>query len=175
MHAKAAIVAGVAVAVLGGGGLALAQGEKGAAPSGGTTQAADVRPAATISRAEAERIALAKAGGGLVRETELESEEGALVWKIRVIARGVEHDIYIDTRSGTVVRHQVGNDRRDGTPQADDDLGRDGVRHDAGDDHGGLRRHDAGDDHGGLRGDDRRGGDDGGRRGGDDGGHHGEG
>jgi uncharacterized membrane protein YkoI len=171
MNAKAAIVAGITAAVLGGGGFALAQADDGATP-GGTTQAADARAAATISRAEAERIALATAGGGLVREIELESEEGALVWKVEVIARGVEHDVYVDTRSGNVVRHRVrGNDRGE-SARDDDDL-----RHDVGDDHGGLRHDDIrgdddfrgedlfGDDHG-----DRHG-DDGGRHGDDDGGH----
>jgi uncharacterized membrane protein YkoI len=181
MHAKAAIVAGIAVAVLGGGGLALAQGDGGTAAAGGTTQAADVRAAATVSRSEAERIALTTAGGGRVREIELESEEGALVWKVEVIARGVRHDVYIDARSGKVVRHQVKHDR----VRRDDD----GPRHDAGDDHGGLS-HDAADDHGSLSQDDGRNGaddppgddhgggggdDDGGNHGGDDGGGRGEG
>jgi uncharacterized membrane protein YkoI len=163
MHAKAVIVAGITAAVLGGGGLALAQADDGA--TAGTTQAADARATASISRAEAERIALATAGGGLVREAELESDEGTLVWKVEVIARGVEHDVYVDTRTGNVVRHRVGDDRGE---EARDDL-----RHDAGDDHGGLRRDDTrrhddllGDDD--LRGD-RHGDDDGGHRHGGDG------
>jgi uncharacterized membrane protein YkoI len=180
MQAKAAIVAGITAAVIGGGGLALAHADDGATPTGGTTQAADTRAAATISRAEAQRIALATAGGGLVREIELESEEGALVWKVEVIARGVEHDVYVDTRSGNVVRHRVRGDGR-GEDARDDDL-----RHDVGDGHGGLRRDDirrhddlrGDDDHGDRHGDDgdHHGDDDGGHRhGGDDNGGHGEG
>jgi hypothetical protein len=145
MHAKAAIVAGIAVAVLGGG-LALAQGD-----AGSTTRAADVRSATTISRSQAEQTALSAVGGGWVRESELETEEGALVWKVRVIARGVEHDLYVDARTGDVVRHRA---RRDDAVRHDDDADDIGPRHDVGDDHGGLHHddghhHGGGDDHGG--------------------------
>lgn len=167
MQAKAAIVAGITAAVLGGGGLALAYADDGATPAGGTTQAGGTRAAATVSRARAERIALATAGGGRVRETGLESEEGTLVWKVGVIAGSVEHDVYVDTRSGHVVRHRVGGAREDAA-----------VRHDVGDDHGGLRQDGVrrdddppGDDHGGRRGDD----DGGHRHDGDDNGGHREG
>jgi uncharacterized membrane protein YkoI len=162
MNAKAAIVAGITVAVLGGGGLALAQGDRGAA------QASDVRGAATISRSEAERIALGAVGGGRVRETELETEEGVLVWEVEVIARGIEHDLYIDSRTGDVVRHRTDGDDRDEGFRHDDD----GPRHDAGDDHGGLRHDDLADDdrHGDDHGDH-----DGGHHGGDDDDHGGPG
>lgn len=192
MRAKAAIVAGVTAAVLGGGGLALAQADDGTPATGGTTQATDVRAATTISRAKAEQIALAAAGGGSVRESEMEFEEGALVWKIQVIAQNIRHDVYVDAHSGDVVRHRLssadgGNKARHKDTRDDDDARHDtardddGPNHDVGDDHGGLRRdddgpdHDAGDDHGGRGGDDHGDNDHGGRHGGDDDGHRGRG
>jgi hypothetical protein len=174
MRKRAAITSGVAAVVLSGG-LALALNGGGTASASRTTATASAaRPAAapsvtTISRAEAERIALTAVPGEQVRSAELESEHGVMVWSVRVVDGGVTHDLRIDARTGKVVRDRTGQGRtqarhdrvreaehRHGAAEPGDDRGRGREteqRHGAddapGDDHGrGL----GGSDDGGHRG-----------------------
>jgi uncharacterized membrane protein YkoI len=81
-----------------------------------------------ISAAEARRIALAEVGGGTVTKTEAEFEHGFSTWKVEVVRGGVEHDIYVDRATGTVIK-----------ADADDRVRDDSATHDADDDKGGDR------------------------------------
>ncbi|MEV4618173.1 PepSY domain-containing protein [Asanoa sp. NPDC049573] len=109
-----------------------------------------------VSAAEAERIALARVGGGSVTKIESEYEHGFSTWKVEVVRSGVEHDVYVDRATGRVIKSdseatddRVGGGRDDGpTHDADDDKG--GDRATGGDDDG--PNDDAGDDKGGERG-----------------------
>jgi hypothetical protein len=156
MRKKAITGAGFTAIVLGGG-LVLALNGGGSA-SAERTAATQTRPSAsaspaatTISRAEAERIALQTVPGGQVRSAELEMEHGATVWSVRVSKDGVTHELQLDARTGKVVRDRSG---QSGAGQSG--AGQDSAGHrepEARHDHG---RHDAGhneknDDHGGDR------------------------
>jgi hypothetical protein len=178
MRKKAAITSGIAAAVLGGG-LALALNGGGSASAAGTP-AAQARPAsatspttspatATISRSEAEQIALTAVSGGQVRVAELEDEHGVPVWSVHVLKSGVTHDVDVDARTGKVVHNRVdqpGKDtrtpfrddraheaeHRHGEPEPGDDRGRETAHRHGGDDAvEGGHRHGGGDD-GGHRG-----------------------
>ncbi|MEV4538865.1 PepSY domain-containing protein [Asanoa sp. NPDC049518] len=111
---------------------------------------------------EARRIALAKVGGGTVNEIESEFEHGFSTWKVEIVRGGVEHDVYVDRATGTIVKLDRDDDRvagdRDDSPthDANDDRvagGRDdSPTHDANDDrgrHGRGSDDDHDDDHGG--------------------------
>jgi len=88
-----------------------------------------------VSAAEARRIALAEVGGGTVTKTEAEFEHGFSTWKVEVVRGGVEHDVYVDRATGTVVK-------ADGDDRARDDRRDDSPTHDANDDKGGDRDRD---------------------------------
>lgn len=175
MRKKAAITSGIAAAVLGGG-LALALNGGGSASAAGTT-AAHARPESatspsaattTISRSQAEQIALKAMPGGQVRSAELEDEHGVPVWSVKVTKGGVTHDLNIDARTGKVVRNRIDQPRtavprhtptreavhHHGEPEPGDDRGREAEHRHGGDDalEGGHRHGGGGeDDHGGDR------------------------
>ncbi|WP_396454060.1 PepSY domain-containing protein, partial [Actinomadura sp.] len=150
---RTTLIAGVAgAAIVLGGGVALANGG-GSTPPGGTGRAAAVAPSASpstpaapkapvtprapgaIDSGEAARIALRVVPGGWIESVELETEHGRTVWDVDVIVNGVEHDIHIDVRTGTVLRHRTDDDRGRGR----DDRGHDDRGHD---DRGHGRGHD---------------------------------
>jgi len=58
-----------------------------------------------LSRAEAERIALTRAPGGVVREGELEKEHGKLVWSLDIAVPGTSDivEVQVDAVTGDVV------------------------------------------------------------------------
>lgn len=60
---------------------------------------------AKISRAEAERIALAKAPGGTVKEGELEKEDGKLIWSFDISKPGTKDitEVQVDAKTGAIV------------------------------------------------------------------------
>ena len=121
MRKTAAITTGVAVTVLGvglafglgGGGSASATKAQDTATSTAAVRASSTPTASPsadgtkISRPEAEQFALRAVPGGRVQSAELEPEHGALVWKVHVTARGVEHDVNIDARTGKVLRDRT--------------------------------------------------------------------
>ncbi|GAA1887268.1 PepSY domain-containing protein [Asanoa iriomotensis] len=80
-----------------------------------------------IGSDEARRIALDRVGGGTVTEIESELEHGFATWKVEIVGGGVEHDIYVDRATGTIIK--ADRDERGG--HGSDDRG--------GDDHGGRR------------------------------------
>jgi uncharacterized membrane protein YkoI len=60
-----------------------------------------------LTRDEATRAALRATGGGSVSHVEAEYEHGRAVWKVRVLVRGVRHDLDLDRKNGKVTRHDV--------------------------------------------------------------------
>ncbi len=60
---------------------------------------------AKIARAEAEKVALAKAPGGAVKSAELEREHGKLVWSFDIATAGTADitEVLVDAVTGDVV------------------------------------------------------------------------
>ena len=60
---------------------------------------------AKLSRAEAERVALTRAAGGTVKESELEKEHGKLVWSFDIATPGTTDitEVQVDAVTGEVV------------------------------------------------------------------------
>jgi uncharacterized membrane protein YkoI len=58
-----------------------------------------------ISKGEAERIALAQAPNGTIKEAELEKERGKLIWSIDITTPGSRDttEVNVDAQSGQVV------------------------------------------------------------------------
>lgn len=72
---------------------------------------AELQARAKVSRAEAERTALAKAPGGTVKEAELEMEHGKLVWSFDIATPGTKNitEILVDAVTGQIagVEHET--------------------------------------------------------------------
>jgi uncharacterized membrane protein YkoI len=66
---------------------------------------AKLQAEAKVSRAEAEKIALAKVPGGSIKEGELEKEKGKLIWSFDIGTPGVADitEVQIDATNGQVV------------------------------------------------------------------------
>ncbi|MCX4782317.1 PepSY domain-containing protein [Streptomyces sp. NBC_01264] len=62
--------------------------------------------AASVDREDAVRTAVAKAGGGFVRELSIEGTEARPLWQIEVSDGSVRHEIDIDAKTGEVTSHQ---------------------------------------------------------------------
>ena len=60
---------------------------------------------ARISKAEAERIALAKVPNGTIKESEIEKEKGRLIWSFDIATPGTQEitEVNVDALSGEVV------------------------------------------------------------------------
>lgn len=60
---------------------------------------------AKISKAEAEKTALAKAPGGTIKEGELEKENGKLIWSFDIATPGTKDitEVQVDATTGAVV------------------------------------------------------------------------
>ena len=60
---------------------------------------------AKISKAEAQKIALAKVPGGTIKESEIEKEKGKLVWSFDVATQGTKDitEVQVDAMTGTVI------------------------------------------------------------------------
>lgn len=60
---------------------------------------------AKISKADAEKTALAKAGGGTVKDAELEKEKGVLIWSIEITKPGTTDitEVNVDATTGKIV------------------------------------------------------------------------
>lgn len=66
---------------------------------------ATLQSQAKISKADAERIALAQAPTGSIKESELEREKGKLIWSIDITVPGSKEitEVNVDARSGQVI------------------------------------------------------------------------
>jgi hypothetical protein len=60
---------------------------------------------AKISRADAEKAALAKVAGGTIKEGEIEKEKGKLIWSFDVATAGTKDitEVHVDAMTGEVV------------------------------------------------------------------------
>jgi uncharacterized membrane protein YkoI len=69
------------------------------------TESAKLQAQAKITRADAEKIALAKAPGGTVKGAELENEDGKLVWSFDIVTPGTKDitEVLVDAQTGAVV------------------------------------------------------------------------
>ena len=66
---------------------------------------AKLQAEAKISRADAEKIALAKAPGGTIKEGEIEKEKGRLIWSFDIATAGTSDitEVNVDALTGEVV------------------------------------------------------------------------
>ncbi|MCY3413736.1 MAG: PepSY domain-containing protein [Candidatus Heimdallarchaeota archaeon] len=67
----------------------------------------DFSSLATITQQEAEQAALAYTTGGSVVSSELENENGYLVWKVVVSFGDVNYDVLVDAGNGSVLACEV--------------------------------------------------------------------
>jgi hypothetical protein len=60
---------------------------------------------AKVTRAEAERTALAKVPGGTIKEGGLEKEKGKLIWSFDIASAGTKNitEVAVDAMTGTIV------------------------------------------------------------------------
>lgn len=60
---------------------------------------------AKISKADAEKTALAKVSGGTVKDAELEKEDGVLIWSIEISTPGSKDitEVNVDATTGKIV------------------------------------------------------------------------
>jgi uncharacterized membrane protein YkoI len=66
---------------------------------------ADLQAQAKVSRAEAEKIALAKLPSGTIKEGEIEREKGKIIWSFDIASPGTADitEVNVDAISGEVV------------------------------------------------------------------------
>lgn len=72
----------------------------------------------TVSKADAERIALAAVQGSTVVETRLDSDNGRTLWNVHLSTPGGTVEVKVDTQTGTVRL-----DDRDGAPSTGPSMG----------------------------------------------------
>ena len=66
---------------------------------------ADLQAQAKVSRAEAEKIALAKVPSGTIKEGEIEKEKGKIIWSFDIATPGTADitEVNVDAISGEIV------------------------------------------------------------------------
>jgi hypothetical protein len=76
-----------------------------ATEKGKEAKEAKLQAQAKITRAEAEKIALAKAPGGTIKEGEIEKEKGKLIWSFDITTPGTKDitEVNVDAMTGEVV------------------------------------------------------------------------
>jgi uncharacterized membrane protein YkoI len=76
-----------------------------ASEKGEREEAAKLEAQAKISRADAEKAALARVPGGTVKEGEIENEKGKLIWSFDVTTPGTKDitEVHVDAITGEVV------------------------------------------------------------------------
>ena len=80
-----------------------------AVSSGVSSGKNDPKHSATITKAQAERIALTKVPGGRIRSAELETAQGHRFWSVYVAKPGSKNakEIRVDTASGQILAVQT--------------------------------------------------------------------
>ena len=78
------------------------------------------KPAAKLTRAQAEKIALERAKGAVVKEAELEKEHGKLVWSFDLNDAGKVREIQVDARTGAIVEDKLETQKEEQAEQAQD-------------------------------------------------------
>jgi uncharacterized membrane protein YkoI len=81
---------------------------------------------AKIAREDAERIALTRVPGGTIKEGELETEHGKLVWSFEIAQRTSPEviEVQVDAMTGEVVAMETDTDDDDTKETAEDDKQR---------------------------------------------------
>ena len=72
---------------------------------GCVSTSSNLQAQAKVSRADAEKIALAKVPGGSIKEGELEKEKGKLIWSFDIATPGTKDitEVQVDAVTGEVV------------------------------------------------------------------------
>jgi len=75
----------------------------------GERKEAKLQAEARVSKAEAEKTALAKVPGGKIKEGELEKEKGKLIWSFDIATPGTKDitEVQVDAITGSVVSKTV--------------------------------------------------------------------
>lgn len=81
---------------------------------------------AKVAREDAERIALTRVPGGTIKEGELETEHGKLVWSFEIAQRTSPEviEVQVDAMTGEVVAMESDTDDDDTKETAEDDKQR---------------------------------------------------
>lgn len=74
-----------------------------------------------ISEAQASEIALREAGGGAVKELEMEDDDGLQYYEVEVVNGSVEFELKISAADGSVLKLEQDNDGYDDDENDDDD------------------------------------------------------
>ena len=63
-------------------------------------------PKSKISKAEAEKAALAKVPGGKIKDAELEEEDGKVIWSFDIATKGTKDitEVHVDANTGEVIK-----------------------------------------------------------------------
>jgi hypothetical protein len=63
-------------------------------------------PKPKISKAEAQKTALAKVPGGKIKDSELEEEDGKLIWSFDIAVKGSKDitEVHVDANTGDVIK-----------------------------------------------------------------------
>ena len=74
---------------------------------------AELMKQAKITKAEAERVALAKVSQGVVKSAEIENEKGHLVWSFDIAKPGTRDitEILVDAKTGKIISTQTESPR----------------------------------------------------------------
>jgi hypothetical protein len=77
---------------------------------------------AKITKAEAEKIALAKVPNGTIKESELENEKGKLIWSFDVATPGTKNitEVNVDAITGEVIAVDVETPEKEAKEAADE-------------------------------------------------------
>ena len=77
---------------------------------------------AKVSRAEAEKTALAKVPGGTVKEGDIEEEKGKLIWSFDITTPGSKNitEVAVDAKTGEVVSVDVETPEQQAKEKAED-------------------------------------------------------
>jgi uncharacterized membrane protein YkoI len=79
--------------------------EKEEGKEGEKAESAKLAAQAKITKAEAEKIALAKVPGGTIKEGEIEKEKGKVIWSFDIATPGTKDitEVQVDAMTGAVV------------------------------------------------------------------------
>lgn len=82
--------------------------------------AAALEAKAKVSKADAEKTALASVTGGTVKETEIEMEKGVLIWSVEITTAGTTDitEVNVDATTGKIVNTEV---EKKGAGESDED------------------------------------------------------
>jgi uncharacterized membrane protein YkoI len=88
-------------------GFALALGVLGAAQA--QPSQAHLMKEANVTKSQAEKIALAKVPGGIIKSAELERERGILIWSFDIAKAGAKNitEVQVDAKTGKIASVQT--------------------------------------------------------------------